>query len=265
MRVKLTLAYDGSGFKGSQVQSHTAQTVMGVLGVTLKRLGIDSTPIASGRTDAGVHATGQVVHMDLPAHWDDTTKLARELTRQLPAAIKIRSIHPAAADFHARFSATRRSYRYLMKPGPSDPFHANYVTFTGPLELDRLNRAMHCFKGEHDFEYFMKTGSDVTHFVRTMYRAFAYTHRGYTVLYFEANGFLRSQIRLMAAAALLVNDGVLTLRQLQEQVQCRVRHTTQLAPAAGLYLAKIKYSAAEIAHQSHSVSDPSALTQGSLS
>lgn len=242
MRVKLTVSYNGSRFAGLQVQTETGNTVMGRLQEALSRLGIEVKAVASGRTDAGVHAFRQVIHFDLPPHWNDLGKLRYALTRQLPAAIRIRRLEQAPEDFHARFSAKRRVYRYLLCDGEPNPFEAELVTFHAtPLDLARINAAMRLFEGEHDFEYFMKTGSDVPHSVRTLYRAFAYQHRGYTVLYFEANGYLRSQIRMMTDAVLRVNDGRLSLEQLQEQINRKIRHTTGLAPAAGLYLSKIIY------------------------
>ncbi|WP_345971294.1 tRNA pseudouridine(38-40) synthase TruA [Sulfurimonas sp. HSL1-6] len=241
MRIKLTLSYNGSRFSGSQSQTETGNTVMGVLHQALTRLGITAKPIASGRTDAGVHAFRQVVHLDLPHHWSDLAKLRRALAHQLPASIGIRRLEPAKEDFHARFSARRRVYRYIMSDLPSNPFEAELVTFTPPLELERINSAMRLFEGEHDFEYFKKTGSDVKHYVRTVYKAFAYRRRGYTILYFEANGYLRSQIRMMADAVLKVNSGEMSLTQLQEQIDVKTRHSTDLAPAAGLYLSKIIY------------------------
>ena len=241
MRVKLTLQYNGSRFQGSQSQTETDNTVMGTLQKVLERLGIPSKPVASGRTDAGVHAFRQVVHFDLPPYWTSLQKLERALAHQLPDAVGIRRIERAGDDFHARYSAKRRVYRYIMSDKRPNPFEADFVTFTPPLELERLNVAMHLFVGEHDFDYFKKTGSDVKHFVRTVYRAFAYRRKGYTVLYFEANGYLRSQIRMMADAVLKVNDGAMTLQQLKEQIDAKVRHSTDLAPAAGLYLSKIIY------------------------
>jgi len=241
MRIKLTLSYNGSRFSGSQSQTETGNTVMGILQQALKRLGIPSKPVASGRTDAGVHAFRQVVHLDLPPHWSDLEKLRYALTRQLPAAIAIRRLEWAADDFHARFSARSRVYRYIMSDRIPNPFEAELVTFTPPLDLERINAAMRLFEGEHDFEYFKKTGSDVKHYVRTVYRAFAYRRRGYTILYFEANGYLRSQIRMMADAVLKVNSGEMSLQQLQEQIGLVRRHSTDLAPAAGLYLSKIIY------------------------
>jgi tRNA pseudouridine38-40 synthase len=239
MRIKLTLSYNGSRFQGSQSQTKTGNTVMGSLQDVLKRLGIDSKPVASGRTDAGVHAFAQVVHLDLPPHWTSLTKLRRALEHQLPASIRVRRIETASDDFHARFSAKRRVYRYIMSDKAPNPFEADFVTFTPPLDPQRINAAMRLFEGEHDFDYFKKTGSDVKHHVRTVYRAFAYRHRGYTVLYFEANGYLRSQIRMMADAVLKVNAGKMSLQQLHEQIDAKVRHSTDLAPAAGLYLSKI--------------------------
>lgn len=241
MRVKLTISYNGSRFSGSQTQTRTGHTVMGILQAALRRLHIDAKPIASGRTDAGVHAFAQVVHIDLPPHWHDLGRLRHTLERHLPLLIRIRRIEKCADDFHARFSARRRVYRYLLSEKTPNPFEAELVTFTPPLDFERINAAMQRFVGEHDFEYFMKTGSDISHSVRTVYKAFAYRHHGYTILYFEANGYLRSQIRMMTEAVLRVNDGRMSFEQLLEQIECIQRHTTHLAPAAGLYLSKVLY------------------------
>lgn len=242
MRVKVTLCYNGSHFQGSQAQTRTANTVMGAFTRALVRLGINNAPVASGRTDAGVHAFRQVVHLDLPPFWTSLQKLQFMLHKQLPLTIRIRRIEPVSSDFHARFSAKRRVYRYVMSDKAPSPFEADLVTFTStPLDLDLLNRAMRLFEGTHDFEYFMKSGSDVHHCVRTIHKAFAYRHKGYVVLYFEANAYLRSQIRMMAGSVLKVNLGRMSLAQLHEQVMRKARHNTHLAPAAGLYLSKIIY------------------------
>lgn len=237
----MTISYNGSRFSGSQTQTRTANTVMGTLQEALRRLHIDTKPIASGRTDAGVHAFAQVVHIDLPPHWHDLNRLRHTLERHLPLLIRIRRIERCADDFHARFSARRRVYRYILSEKAPNPFEAELVTFTPPLNLGRLDAAMRLFVGEHDFEYFMKTGSDTSHSVRTIYKTFTYRHRGYTILYFEANGYLRSQVRMMTEAVLRVNDGRMSLKQLQEQIECKRRHSTHLAPAAGLYLSKVIY------------------------
>lgn len=240
-RVKLTISYNGASFQGLQTQTSTENTILGTLRRILKRLNIDAKPVASGRTDSGVHAFRQVIHLDLPAHWYSLERLARALEHQLPLSIRVRRLEWAEPDFHARYSAKRRVYRYILTDKTPNPFEADLVTFVPSLSLERINETMHCFEGEHDFANFMKTGSDVTSTVRVMFKAFAYRHKAYTVLYFEANGFLRSQIRMMAAAVLKVNDGSLTIRQIEEQLALENRLCTDLAPAAGLYLSKITY------------------------
>lgn len=240
-RIKMTLSYNGAKFAGSQVQTSTPNTVMGTLERSLKQLGIGGKPIASGRTDAGVHAFRQVVHVDVPPHWYDHSKLIHTLQRHLPASIHVRHISLARSDFHARYSAKRRAYRYILSQRAPTPFEADFVTFAHNLDFEAIQRAMQCYTGEHDFDYFKKTGSDVTHYVRTIYRSFAYRHRKQVVLYFEANGFLRSQIRLMTAAVLRVNSKKMTLSQLKEQIDAKARYCTDLAPPNGLYLSNIIY------------------------
>ena len=240
-RIKLTISYNGSRFQGLQSQTRTDNTIIGVLGKVLRRLNIDALPVASGRTDSGVHAFRQVLHLDLPPHWKDLRRLQRALEHQLPLSIRIRRIEWASSEFHARFSAKRRVYRYILTDKPPNPFEAELVTFCDTLHPETINRAMRCYEGEHDFDYFKKTGSDVKHYVRTVYKAFAYRHKEYVILYFEANGYLRSQIRMMTDAVLKVNDGRMSLSQLQEQIDRQARYTTDLAPAAGLYLSKILY------------------------
>lgn len=240
-RIKLTISYNGASFQGLQTQTTTENTILGTLRRVLKRLHIDAKPVASGRTDSGVHAFRQVIHLDLPPHWDSLGDLQRALSHQLPLSIRVRRIVWAAPDFHARYGAKRRVYRYILSDKTPNPFEADLVTFASPLHLERINEAMRCFEGEHDFAFFMKTGSDTTSTVRTIFRAFAYRHKAYTVLYFEANGFLRSQIRMMTAAVLRVNDGSLETGQLQTQLALENRYCTNLAPAAGLYLSRIIY------------------------
>lgn len=226
---------------GFQSQTSTSNTVIGTLGAALGRIGIDAVPVGSGRTDRGVHATRQVLHLDLPEYWNDLTRLRQMLSLQLPDAIRIRRIESAADDFHARYSARVRSYRYILRAGESNPFEADFVTFVPSLNTQAIIDAIGAFEGEHDFDMFKKSGSDTTHYVRRIFRAYAYTHRGYLILRFDANGFLRSQIRMMVAFLLRISEGKATKEDLIEQLDCRVRHSTDLAPHNGLYLTRISY------------------------
>jgi len=127
MRIKAVIAYDGSCFEGFQRQTRTARTVTGVIEDALRSLHIDAQIIGSGRTDAGVHATGQVIHFDLPPYWKDLPKLQRELNKKL-TAIKFKHLSWAPDTFHARFDAKRRIYRYLFKHQTPTVFERNYVS-----------------------------------------------------------------------------------------------------------------------------------------
>ena len=236
MRIKLTLAYDGTEFFGSQVQKHTDRTVMGTLTHVLNQLGITAIPVASGRTDSGVHATGQVCHLDLPPFWSDTEKLRSTLNKMLPSSIHIRRIEEVDAAFHARYSAKRRVYRYIISTKESSPFTSRYITHLQNIDFDRIRENIKLFKGEHDFAYFQKTGSDVKTTTREIYKAFAYQYKNTIILYFEANGFLRSQVRLMCGALLQLDAEDIT-KMLTKKRKLKIKPV----PPQGLYLAKIKY------------------------
>jgi len=236
MRVAATLAYDGTHFFGSQVQSETQKTIFGQFELALEKLEIKFRVVASGRTDRGVHATGQVCHFDIPHYWSDLIKLKRVLNQKLPNSIKVLKIESVEDTFHARYSAKKRSYRYLLKLGESNPFEADYVTFVKKLDFSTLQENIKLFVGRHDFVQFMKTGSESDSTQRVIYKAFAYKHKEYIVLHFMANGFLRSQIRLMVGALLDLDK-----EQIEDKLQNRYNHKLKPAPSNGLYLAKILY------------------------
>jgi tRNA pseudouridine38-40 synthase len=236
MRCALTIVYNGTDFLGSQAQKSSSNTILGNLQKVLLKLSIDSKIIASGRTDKGVHATGQVCHIDLPTFWHNLVKLKRVLNEMLPPSIQIKSIKKVDADFHARYSAKKRVYRYIIKESKSNPFEDNFVTFVNSIDFEKISKNIKLYIGEHDFENFMKTGSDTKSSIREVYKAFAYKHKDYIVLNFEANGFLRSQIRLMVAALLKLDE-----KELQEQLRCEKNYKVKPAPCNGLYLARIKY------------------------
>ncbi len=237
MRVKLTIGYDGSAFFGSQPQKHTAQTVIGTLQNALAPLGIKSKLVASGRTDTGVHATAQVCHLDIPMFWSNTKKLLTTLNRMLPYSILIKKIMPVKEDFHARYDAVARSYRYILTTSRPSPFEAKYVTYVQQaIDFEKLQNNLYLFSGTHDFVYFQKTGSNTASTTRTIYDSFAYKYKNYTILHFKANGFLRSQVRLMCAAALSLSKEEITA-----MLEKKERYKLKPASPNGLYLSKIYY------------------------
>jgi len=236
MRVVVTLSYNGTHYLGSQIQKKFKNTIFGLFEKVLLELGIQQRVMPSGRTDKGVHATGQVCHFDLPPYWSDIKKLKRVLNLMLPSSIQVKKVTYVSDDFHARYSAKKRVYRYIIKEGMLTPFEADFVTSVSQeVNMQNLNQKMQFFVGEHDFKHFKKNGSDEKSTIRIIYKAFAYKHKGYIILNFEANGFLRSQIRMMVGALLQLNE-----KELKEKLTDK-NHKVDLAPPNGLYLAKIKY------------------------
>jgi len=236
MKAKLTIAYNGTHYLGSQTQKSSSNTILGTIEQVLSALGIKDKLIASGRTDKGVHATGQVCHIDLPPFWNDLVKLKRVLNEMLPTSIKIKTIIEVKNDFHARYGAKKRVYRYIIKKEVSNPFLDDFITFDKSVDFKRIKNNIELFIGEHDFTNFMKTGSDTQSAVRIIYKAFAYKHKNYIILNFEANGFLRSQIRLMVGALLKFDSN-----QITQQLNLSEKFPLKPAKSNGLYLAKIKY------------------------
>ena len=241
MRVKVTIAYNGTKFFGSQIQEKET-TVNGTLQEILLSCGIEAKIEASGRTDRGVHATGQVIHFDLPSFWCDLFKLQEVINLKLPKSLHVKKIQSVSDDFHARYSASRRVYRYILKEGVSNPFQDEFITFVEKIDIQLLQKAIKNFEGTHDFQGYYKKGSDNKTTIRTIYKATAYEHKGFTILYFEANGFLRSQIRLMVGMLLAINSGKFSIKDLKNQLTNQTKISFKPAPSNGLYLAKIFYS-----------------------
>lgn len=240
MRVKAVISYDGSAYLGFQRQKSTKRTISTAIETALSSLHIHSQIVGSGRTDAGVHASGQVIHFDIPEYWSDLRKLKLNLNRKLHD-ISFKHITKVEDDFHARFSAKRRLYRYVFKTSTLSVFEKKYVSYYQPFNYVLLQKALKCFEGKHDFSLFHKTGSHTHTTTREIYNSRYKEHNGYHFIYFQANGFLRSQVRMMVNAAMQCAQKKMSLTQLREQLACSHKHTTKLAPPEGLYLAKILY------------------------
>ena len=243
MRVKITLEYDGSKFYGYQIQKETTNTVAYSLQNALNILNISNTPIASGRTDKGVHALGQVLHLDLPVYWGDLKRLKFSLNKILFPTINIKKIQKVHKNFHARYDAKSRVYRYLISTKEPSVFLMPYITFLRDVDMKKIKNSIKLFEGRHDFEYFKKCGSDTKNFTREIYKADFYRYKDLYIFYFEANGFLRSQIRMMVSFLLQISDGKLSKNELKLQLEKRDIFSTSLAPPNGLYLTKVKYGA----------------------
>ena len=239
-RVKAVIAYDGSKYFGFQKQKSTAQTITQEIEKALSSLHISSAIVGSGRTDAGVHATGQVIHFAIPEYWDDLQKLKLNLNRKL-YHIQFKHITFVPSDFHARFHAKKRLYRYVFKTSKPSVFEQEYISYYPKFNAFALTQALETFIGHHDFDYFRKTGTQTHTSTREIYQAKYIQRDNYHFIYFQANGFLRSQVRMMVDAAMQVSYDNLTVEALKAQLICQEKHTTKLAPPQGLYLARVLY------------------------
>lgn len=255
--LKLTLSYDGALFVGWQRQAQGV-SIQGLLETILSDL--DGAPVAvagAGRTDAGVHALGQVASCALSSPRDAET-VRRALNARLPNQVRVLAVEEVPDTFHARFSARGKRYRYVMANGPLvSPFAAGQAWHVpGPLDLPAMQQAAASLVGTHDFSAFQSTGTDVPHAVRTIGEAVvadrtdrppvplpAQAVPGGRLLAFEvaADGFLRHMIRAIAGTLVEVGQGRRPpdLRPLLASGDRGQAGPT--APAHGLWLVEVNY------------------------
>jgi len=241
--LKITLAYDGTGFLGWQRQSG-GRTVQATLENALEKLlGHRARTIASGRTDTGVHALGQVVNV----HTDSTIPvegLLRALNASLSNEISIISVEEARDDFHARFMAKSKKYVYIIDTSPvSSPFSARYVLhIDGGLDISAMNRSAAYLLGEHDFTAFMGAGSSVKTTRRKIFSADVFSRAHRVFFYIQGSGFLRHMVRNIIGTMLLIGKGKLKAEDMGRILDGRDRSCAgPTAPPQGLYLIGVEY------------------------
>jgi len=244
-RFKLVVAYLGTGFSGWQRQ-RGARTVQGELEGALARFLRANRPptvVAAGRTDAGVHAAGQVAHVDLPAGIT-ARALARGLDSRMPHDLRLVSAVVAPDDFHARYDAVAKRYVYRLcrRRAPRPWADLRHAVVHAPLDPDRLARVLERFVGRHDVASFSVTDPGVDSTVRTLAEASCrITPRG-AVLTFVGDGFLRYQVRRMVGAAVDVASGVHDLGWVDRLLEAPVPGARiRTAPAEGLTLDRVWY------------------------
>ncbi|MFC3847054.1 tRNA pseudouridine(38-40) synthase TruA [Helicobacter baculiformis] len=240
-RFKMVIAYDGSAFHGYAKQPNLP-SVQGALECALQGLGITSPLLCAGRTDKGVHALAQVVSFCASL---SLQTLQRHLPPKITPHIACKHIESVPLDFHPRFYATMRTYCYVFTKALHNPFLSRYIACCDYGDLVRLQEALDCFVGMHDFKFFSKQSGDFRNTQRQIYRAKCRTRTLWGVpcvlLYISAPSFLRAQVRLIVGAALAYSLGHLSLAQLQAQIHAQYRYHNIPAPPQGLYLARVDY------------------------
>lgn len=246
MRYKLTLEYDGTGLLGWQRQLD-GPSVQEYLETVLQTLCGEHREVPSaGRTDAGVHALGQVAHIDLDRPmepWKIREAFNGNL-RRLNAPVCVLSAEPVDDDFHARFSARSRGYIYriLNRRAPS-ALRENRVWWV-PVELDteKMRQGAAFLLGHHDFTSFRAAACQAKSPLKTLDRLDIDTERDEIVFTVEARSFLHHQVRNMVGTLKLVGDGHLPPEQIKDILEARSRSAAgPTAPACGLYLNKVIY------------------------
>ncbi|WP_419785918.1 tRNA pseudouridine(38-40) synthase TruA [Pseudodesulfovibrio sp.] len=244
-RVKLVIAYEGTDFSGWQLQARD-RTVQGELEGALARLvGVPVRAHGSGRTDAGVHAMGQVVHFDCA---EDRMGLPwrRALNALLPPDVRVLDAEPVSDDFHARYSAEYKTYEYVLwhEAGYCLPQRRRFVWNCGPVDFTAMEAAAALLVGEHDFSAFQNVGTPVKSTVRTIFdlSRHAASDPRESVWRFTANGFLKQMVRNIMGCLVACGRGFLPVLQVRQILDSGDRSKAPAtAPPQGLSLVCLKY------------------------
>jgi tRNA pseudouridine38-40 synthase len=243
-RMKVTVAYDGTDFAGYQIQP-SGRTVQGVIQAVLKKMhkGQPVTISASGRTDAGVHAIGQVFHFDTDLNIPETAWI-RALNAMLPQDVLIKSVEEESRSFHARYSAISKEYHYrIYRAEQPDIFRRNqayYFPYT--LNVEDMRNACEWLKGTHDFTSFSSARSEVEDKVRTIHELKVVESGEELLFEIKGNGFLYNMVRIIAGTLLEVGQGKRRPEDIRAVIEAEDRSAAgKTAPAHGLYLYRVSY------------------------
>lgn len=242
-RIRLIIQYDGTNYVGWQVQENGIsvqqrlnEAAKAITGETIQFHG-------SGRTDSGVHANAQVAHFDTDVRMP-ADKFAIALNMRLPRDIRVLYSEEAPEDFHARYSAKNKTYRYTVQTG----LHADVFTRTTalhihvPLDITRMQRAAADALGEHNFCAFMSAGCTLENTVRTVTRSEWIQEGKYLHYDVSANGFLYNMVRILTGTLLEIGGGKLPENALSRAIQSGLRSDAgATAPPHGLCLQRVQY------------------------
>ena len=247
-RIRLHLAYDGTGYLGWQKQTkQEGRTIQGDFEKALFNLSrMKIVTVGSSRTDAGVHAQDQVVHFDFPTDKVDRFDLLRGLNRHLPEQIKVQKVLKAPSNFHANLSSQSKTYIYSIldssTPNPLQTRQAHWIA--SKLDVEYLNRLSKCLLGEHDFKSFQTTGTPLATTVRSLTQLeWKRISENFVQVEVSGTGFLKQMVRNLIGTLLhrywtkeQTPEDILAILAAQDRTRA---HGT--APAKGLCLQAVKY------------------------
>jgi len=240
-RIRAIIEFDGTDFHGWQIQPG-CRTVQGVLQDTIsQRFNRKIKLYGSGRTDTGVHATGQVAHFNAPVKVD-VLELRKSLNGMLPDDIVIKELDKVPVTFHARFHAVSRSYRYEICLEQTALKRRYCWVYSGGLNAARMRRAILSLPGTHDFKPFAKLRSDKSHYRCTIFEASLARSRGRISIRLRGDRFLHGMVRAIVGTLADVGRGTLGEDVFTEIIKSGDRtRVSSLAPACGLCLERVDY------------------------
>ena len=240
---KILIQYDGTRYKGWQIQNSTDMTIQGKLQAVLEQLmGCPIEVIGSGRTDAGVHAIGQVANFHIEDNFEKEEILAY-LNRYLPMDIAVLSIEEVPERFHSRFSAIKKTYVYRIHTSTiSDVFERKYkYTYTEKLDIARMKEAAAHLIGTHDFMAFCGNKKMKKSTVRTI-KSFTVERMGEEIRFtVTGNGFLHNMVRILVGTLVEVGRGERTAESIPALFGAKREEAGFLAPGKGLCLMEVRY------------------------
>ena len=247
MRVVLVIQYNGKNFCGWQIQPNVRTVQETVEKAIFQLTGQYSSVTASGRTDSGVHAFCQVAHFDSESSIPPEN-YARALNVILPNDVKIVKSMKAPKDFHARFSAKKKTYRYTFYVSDVElPLFEPYATRIIRANINKMKEASQKLVGEHDFACFLASNSSVKDTVRTIYSCKLTKKNNLIYIDVCGNGFLYNMVRTIAGTLLLAGEGKISARDIEDIINAKSRAGAgKTMPAKGLSLIKVEYKGIKI-------------------
>lgn len=247
MLVKVTVKYDGSHYYGWQTQKPGIKKYKTIEEIINKRVSIlnkrKTEVVASGRTDRGVHALGQVFHFEND-HNIPVKRLANALNNALPDDIEIIKVEEVADDFHARFSAKSKEYHYYLNMGEFNLFEKDYITqYNKPLNTDLMKAASQIFVGTHNFQAFNTTPlTEKRNQVRTIFKLDVIVDGDIVIFKIVGNSFLRHMVRMIVGMLVYVGNGRYGLEDIENLLKLKnCKNVPYNTKPNGLYLVRVSY------------------------
>ena len=248
MRIGLKIEYDGTAYGGWQRQKNAPRIQQTIEEALERALGCSCRVIGAGRTDAGVHAYGQVAHLDIETKIP-ADRFSYILNQKLPDDIRIVQSWQAAENFHARRDAIGKHYRYTIYQAPHASALERNSSVHVPQQLDvkKMQQAAQVLIGEHDFSAFRTVGSNIVGTVRTVYRLEVQQQGQHIHIDIWGNGFLYNMVRIIAGTLIEVGKGKIPVQEMQSILDSKERaRAGATAPAKGLAMCEVFYRTEEV-------------------